>query len=64
MATDPAWDAAEAEALYERLEREVIPEFYARDEQGIPNSLGGADAGEHGAVDAAFLRQPHGARIH
>jgi starch phosphorylase len=33
---DPAWDAAEAEALYERLEREVIPEFYARDEQGIP----------------------------
>jgi starch phosphorylase len=33
---DPAWDAAEAEALYERLEQEVIPEFYARDEQGIP----------------------------
>jgi glycogen phosphorylase len=32
---DPAWDAAEAVALYERLEREVIPEFYARDEQGI-----------------------------
>ncbi len=35
---DPAWDAAEAEALYERLEREVIPEFYARDEQGIPTA--------------------------
>jgi starch phosphorylase len=33
---DPAWDAAEAEALYERLEREVIPEFYARDDKGIP----------------------------
>jgi starch phosphorylase len=33
---DPAWDAAEAEALYERLEREVIPEFYTRDDQGIP----------------------------
>ena len=33
---DPAWDAAEAEALYERLEQEVIPEFYARNEQGIP----------------------------
>jgi starch phosphorylase len=33
---NPAWDAAEAEALYERLEREVIPEFYARDEKGIP----------------------------
>ncbi|HXP61089.1 MAG TPA: alpha-glucan family phosphorylase [Dongiaceae bacterium] len=33
---DPAWDATEAEALYERLEREVIPEFYSRDDQGIP----------------------------
>jgi starch phosphorylase len=36
--SDPAWDAAEAEALYELLEREVIPEFYTRDEQGIPNA--------------------------
>jgi starch phosphorylase len=33
---DPAWDAAEAEALYGLLEREVIPEFYTRDENGIP----------------------------
>lgn len=33
---DPAWDAAEAEALYDRLEREVVPEFYAHDENGIP----------------------------
>jgi glycogen phosphorylase len=33
---DPAWDAAEAEALYERLEQEVIPEFYTRNEKGIP----------------------------
>lgn len=33
---DPAWDAAEAEALYERLEQEVIPEFYARNDQGKP----------------------------
>jgi starch phosphorylase len=24
--------------LYERLEREVVPEFYARDEQGIPTA--------------------------
>jgi starch phosphorylase len=35
---DPAWDGVEAEMLYERLEREVIPEFYARDEQGIPTA--------------------------
>jgi starch phosphorylase len=33
---DPAWDAAEAATLYDLLEREVIPEFYARDEQGLP----------------------------
>jgi starch phosphorylase len=33
---DPAWDAAEAETLYERLEQEVIPEFYNRNQQGIP----------------------------
>ena len=33
---DPAWDAVEAEALYDLLEWEVIPEFYCRDEQGIP----------------------------
>jgi starch phosphorylase len=33
---DPDWDAAEAEALYDLLEREVIPEFYARDKNGIP----------------------------
>jgi starch phosphorylase len=35
---DPAWDALEAEALYNLLEREVIPEFYTRDKQGIPTA--------------------------
>jgi starch phosphorylase len=35
---DPAWDAAEAEALYAILETEVIPAFYARDEHGIPTT--------------------------
>ena len=35
---DPAWDAAEAEALYGLLEREVVPEFYARDKDGIPSA--------------------------
>jgi starch phosphorylase len=32
---DSRWDAAEAEALYELLEREVIPEFYYRNEKEI-----------------------------
>ena len=35
---DPAWDAAEADALYELLEGVVIPEFYRRDEQGVPKA--------------------------
>jgi starch phosphorylase len=35
---DPAWDAVEADALYDLLEREVIPEFYARDASGFPSA--------------------------
>ncbi len=35
---DPAWDAAEAEALYALLEGEVTPEFYLRNEEGIPTA--------------------------
>jgi starch phosphorylase len=35
---DPAWDATEATALYDLLEREVIPEFYTRNESGIPTA--------------------------
>ena len=35
---DPAWDAAEAEVLYDLLVREVIPEFYTRDASGIPTA--------------------------
>jgi starch phosphorylase len=34
---DPAWDATEAEALYALLEGQVIPEFYERDEKGMPS---------------------------
>jgi starch phosphorylase len=33
---DPAWDATEAEALYALLEGQIIPEFYERDETGMP----------------------------
>ena len=33
---DPNWDAAEAEQLYTLLEQQVIPEFYNRDETGVP----------------------------
>jgi starch phosphorylase len=33
---DPAWDAKEADALYALLESEVIPEFYERDNSGMP----------------------------
>jgi glycogen phosphorylase len=33
---DPALDAAEADTLYRLLEQEIVPEFYRRDERGIP----------------------------
>lgn len=33
---DPSWDATEAGTLYALLEREIAPEFYGRDERGIP----------------------------
>ena len=32
----PEWDAVEADELYRILEEQVIPEFYQRDERGIP----------------------------
>ncbi len=35
---DPAWDAHEANELYERLEHDVIPLFYARNVNGIPTA--------------------------
>ncbi len=35
---DPAWDAAEGDALYALLEREVIPTFYTREARGIPRA--------------------------
>jgi glycogen phosphorylase len=35
---DRAWDAAEAEMLYDRLEHDVIPEFYSRGTNGVPTA--------------------------
>ncbi|HEX2789042.1 MAG TPA: alpha-glucan family phosphorylase [Steroidobacteraceae bacterium] len=35
---DPAWDDADAVALYDVLERQVVPQFYARDAAGIPTA--------------------------
>jgi starch phosphorylase len=35
---DPAWDAAEANALYNLLEQELVPEFYSRNDKGIPKA--------------------------
>jgi starch phosphorylase len=35
---DPAWDKLEAEQLYNILEQEVVPEFYNRNEKGIPTA--------------------------
>lgn len=35
---DPAWDAAEADRLYQLLEQEVVPQFYTRDRDDIPTA--------------------------
>ncbi len=35
---DPTWDAVEANELYNLLEQELVPEFYNRDENGIPKA--------------------------
>ena len=35
---DPAYDAKEAEQLFNLLENEIIPEFYNRNEKGIPTA--------------------------
>jgi starch phosphorylase len=35
-ADDTLWDAVEAEQLYTTLEQKVVPEFYNRNEKGIP----------------------------
>jgi glycogen phosphorylase len=35
---DPVWDAEEADSLYHLLEQEIIPQFYTRDENGIPTA--------------------------
>jgi starch phosphorylase len=35
---DPAWDKVEAQSLYDLLENEVIPDFYTRDNRGIPKA--------------------------
>src|SRR5436305_12970858 len=37
---DPAWDAIEADELYELLEREVVPTFYTRNHAGSPEGRG------------------------
>lgn len=33
---NPAWDAKEANSLYELLENEIVPQFYTRNAEGIP----------------------------
>jgi starch phosphorylase len=35
---DPSWDGTEAEALYDLLECDLIPEFYQRDQNGLPTT--------------------------
>ena len=61
---DPAWDAVEAEALYELLEREVIPEFYTRDDQGIPTAWIRRMRESMANLTPHFSAELRGVRIH
>ncbi len=36
--SDPAWDAKEAEQLYQLLENDIVPLFYDRDAEGLPRA--------------------------
>ncbi len=58
---DPAWDAADAEELYSLLEREVIPQFYERDEAG---EVAGTRPREYGAAHTEVRRRPNDPGIH
>ena len=61
---DPQWDAAEAEALYSLLEREIVPEYYERDAHGMPGKWVGANPRKHGSPDAGIFCEPYGAPVH
>ena len=54
---DPAWDRADAEALYAALEDQIVPEFYNRDATRHSRRLGPAYAREHGPADAGVFGQ-------
>ncbi len=55
---DPAWDAQEADALYTLLEAEVIPEFYERDDSGMPVQVARAHSREHGETPRQSFQRP------
>ncbi len=60
----PAWDAIDAEALYNLLEQQVVPEFYTRDEQGIPKAWVTRIRESMAQTDATVFDQSHRRRIH
>jgi starch phosphorylase len=63
-ADDTAWDAIEANDLYDKLEREVIPEFFARAEQGIPTAWVARMRESMARLTPQVFRQSDSARVH
>jgi starch phosphorylase len=51
---DPAWDHADAEALYAVLENEIVPSFYSRDDKGIPTGWVARIRGSMARLTPAF----------
>jgi len=58
------WDAVEAQALYALLEREVIPQFYERDGQGIPSKWVARIRESMARLTPAFFRESRRTRVH
>jgi len=60
---DPGWDAAESEELYDILEKQVIPAFYNRDNNGIATEWV-TRMRKYVTLDTALFGQSRGARVH
>ena len=61
---DPAWDAAEADAALRPARTGSDPRVLCPRRARHSHGLGGADAGKHGAADAAVFHESLGTGIH
>ena len=61
---DPGWDAAEADRLYTLLETEIVPEFYRRNEAGVPEGWIARVRESLGRLTTGVFGQSRGAPVY